>query len=68
MQIFGPHSILTEWETMGLGPACKPIKNCSQPKWHISAKRKGLGEKKKLSHRMQFTLSMQEIQENSKNQ
>lgn len=47
MQIFGPHSILTEWETMGLGPACKPIKNCSQPKWHISAKRKGLGGKKK---------------------
>lgn len=70
MQIFGPHFTLTEWETMELGAAFKPIKNCSQPKWHISAKKKGLGQKKKkkLSHRMQFTVSMQEIQGKYKNQ
>lgn len=47
MQIFGPHFTLTEWETMELGAAFKPIKNCSQTKWHISAKKKGLGQKKK---------------------
>lgn len=72
MKILGPNSTLTEWETMGLGPAFKPIKNCSQRKWNISAKKKGLGGKKKkkknLSHRMQFTHSMQEIQGNYKNQ
>ena len=47
MKIFGPHFTLTEWETMELGAAFKPIKNCSQPKWHISAKKKGLAQKKK---------------------
>ena len=47
MKILGPNSTLTEWETMGLGPAFKPIKNCSQRKWNISAKKKGLGGKKK---------------------
>ena len=67
MQILGPNFTHTEWETMGLAPAFKPIKKCSQPKWHISAKKKGLG-KKKLSYRLQFTQSIQEIQGNYKNQ
>lgn len=65
MQIFGPHFTLTEWETMELG-AFKPIKNCSQPKWHISAKKKGLGQKKKKAFSQNAVHSMQEHRKNIK--